>query len=67
MIEGSTVAGVDASLSFLMNNSKIGPILRKATSPRGELGNFEVLLGANFLKSTSPDAQILAIRFYPAR
>jgi hypothetical protein len=64
LVEGSTIAGVDASLSFLINDSKMGPILKKA-SQRGGLGNFEVLLGANFLKSSSPDAQVLATRFYP--
>jgi hypothetical protein len=60
---GSTIAGVDAALSFLMNDSKMGPILRKAAQPGG-LGNFEVLLGADFLKSSSPDAQLFAMRFY---
>jgi hypothetical protein len=63
LVEGSTVAGVDAALSFLMNDSKMGPILKKA-SQRDGLGNFEVLLGANFLKSSSPDAQVFATRFY---
>ena len=47
----------------LMNDSKMGPILRKASQPAG-LGNFEVLLGADFLKSSSPDVQVLATRFY---
>jgi len=64
LVEGSTVAGVHASLSFLRNNSEMGPILRKA-SQSGGLGNFEILLAADFLKSSSPDAQILATRFYP--
>jgi hypothetical protein len=67
LVEGSTIAGVDASLSFLMNDSKMGPILKKASSSHGELGYFEVLLGANFLKSSSPDAQVLATRFYPTK
>lgn len=66
LIEGSTIAGVDASLSFLMNDSKMGPILKKV-SQHGGMGNFEVLLGANFLKSSSPDAQLLATRFYPTK
>jgi hypothetical protein len=67
MIEGSTIAGVDASISFLMNDAKMSPILKKASSSKGALGDFEILLGANFLKSSSPDAQVLATRFYPAR
>jgi hypothetical protein len=67
LVEGSTIAGVDASLSFLMNDAKMSPILKKASSSRGELGDFEVLLGANFLKSSSPDAQVLATRFYPLK
>ena len=66
LVEGSTVAGIDASLSFLMNDAKMGPILKKASQPGG-LGNFEVLLAADFLKSSSPDAQVLATRIYPAK
>jgi hypothetical protein len=67
LVEGSTVAGVDASLSFLMNDAKMAPILKKASSFKGDRSNFEILLGANFLKSSSPDAQVLATRFYPSR
>jgi hypothetical protein len=67
MIEGSTIAGVDASISFLMNDAKMSPILKKASSSKGALGDFEILLGANFLKSSSPDAQVLATRFYAAK
>jgi hypothetical protein len=66
LVEGSTIAGVDASLSFLMNDAKMGPIIKKASQGSGP-GNFEVLLGANFLKSSSPDAQVLATRFYPTK
>jgi len=64
LVEGSTVAGVDASLSFLMNDSKMDHILKEASQPNG-LGSFEILLAADFLKSSSPDAQIIATRFYP--
>lgn len=67
MVEGSTIAGVDAALSFLRNDSKMGPILKKASSSQAELGTFEILLGANFLKSSSPDAQVIATRYYPSR
>ena len=67
MVEGSTIAGVDASLSFLMNDAKMAPILKKASSSKGDHSDFEILLGANFLKSSSPDAQVLATRFYPSR
>ena len=67
MVEGSTIAGVDASLSFLMNDAKMAPILKKASSSKGDHNDFEILLGANFLKSSSPDAQVLATRFYPSR
>jgi len=65
LVEGSTIAGVDAALSFLMNDAKMGAMLKKASSPQGEIGNFEILLSANFLKSSSPDAQVLATRLYP--
>lgn len=66
LIEGSSVAGVDASVSLLLNEARMEPILKKARLPHGGVANFEILLAANFLKSSSPDAQILATRFYPA-
>jgi len=64
LVEGSTVAGVDAALSFLQNDSKMRPILKKA-SEHGELETFEILLAADFLKSSSPDAHVIATRFRP--
>lgn len=36
--------------------------LLKEASQGGGLENFEVLLGANFLKASSPNAQVLATR-----
>ena len=67
IIEGSTIAGVDASVSFLMSDSRMTPILSRASQKGRGLASFEVLLKADFLKSSSPDAQILATRFYPAK
>ena len=64
LVEGSTVAGVDAALSFLQNDSKMRPILKKAYE-HGELETFEILLAADFLKSSSPDAHVIATRFRP--
>lgn len=64
LIEGSTVAGVDAAVSFLLDDVKMKPILQQAAKNHGSLRGFEILLGANFLKSSSPDAHVLATRYY---
>jgi hypothetical protein len=63
LVEGSTVAGVDAAVSFLMNDARMKPILAQASKRDGHPEKFEVLLSADFLKSSSPDARLLATRF----
>jgi hypothetical protein len=67
IVEGSTIAGIDASISFLTNDPRMGPILKKTSRGNHRIDNFEVLLGANFIKSRSPDAEVLATRFYPTK
>jgi len=64
LIEGSTVAGVDAALQFVLSDSQMSSILKKLTAENGRIGSFEILLAANFIKSSSPDARILAMRTY---
>ncbi len=67
MIEGSTVAGVDAAASFLLDDAKMAPVMQKISQNSGGVSDFEILLAAEFLKSSSPEAHVLATRFYPGR
>ena len=65
LIEGTSMAGVDAAVSFLFNEKKMAPIMDSARANQGKLSNFEVLLEAPFLKSNAGNVSIVATRFYP--
>jgi hypothetical protein len=66
LIEGTSMAGVDAAVSFLFNERKMAPIMAKAKTGQGQLSNFEVLLEAPFLKSNAGNVSVVATRFYPS-
>jgi len=66
LIEGTSMVGVDAAVSFLFNEKKMAPIMAMARSNHGKLSNFEVLLEAPFLKVNAGNVSVVATRFYPA-
>jgi hypothetical protein len=65
LIEGTSMVGVDAAVSFLFDVEKMAPILARARDSQGRLSNFEVLLQAPFLKSNAGNVSLVATRFYP--
>jgi hypothetical protein len=64
LIEGTSMVGVDAAVSFLFDGEKMAPILARARDSRGKLSNFEVLLQAPFLKANAGNVSLVATRFY---
>lgn len=65
LIEGTSLIGVDAAVSFLFNQREIGPVLDRARRADGGLGDFEVLLQAPFFDLTAGDVTVVAARYYP--
>ena len=65
LIEGTSMAGVDAAVSFLFDEKKMAPIMAAAGTSHRQLSNFEVLLEAPFLKSNAGNVSVVATRFYP--
>lgn len=65
LIEGTSSPGVDAAIKFLFNDKKMAPIIAKANSGRRAPANFEVLLKATLLNSSSGEEQVIATRYYP--
>ncbi|MCU1323970.1 MAG: hypothetical protein JWM43_3619 [Acidobacteriaceae bacterium] len=63
LIEGTTMAGVDAADAFLLNDKRMPDILKQATTT-SELNNFELLLEASVIDGSSPDAKVIATRIY---
>jgi len=66
LIEGTSMIGVDAAVSFLFNEKKMAPIMAKAKTSQGKPSNFEVLLEAPFIKVNAGNVSVVATRFYPA-
>jgi len=66
LIEGTSMAGVDAAVCFLFDEKKMAPIIAGARTSQGKLSNFEVLLEAPFLKSNAGNVSLVATRFYPS-
>jgi len=65
LIEGTSMIGVDAAVSFLFNEKKMAPLMTRARTSQGKLSNFEVLLEAPFLKVNAGNVSVVATRFYP--
>jgi hypothetical protein len=65
LVEGTSLVGVDAAVSFLFNDKKMGPVIAKAIVGGGKVANFEVLLEAPFLKLNAGDVKVVGMRLYP--
>lgn len=64
LLQGLDVAGTQAAAEMLLHPSAITPILKRATRPDGTLRNFEVLLRATSIESSSTGTQVIASRIY---
>ncbi len=65
MLEGLTMAGTQASVDTVLDANTFRPILEKACDANGNLRPFEVLIETRSFGSNSPQASIVATRFYP--
>ncbi|HVJ09647.1 MAG TPA: hypothetical protein VM554_14820 [Acidisarcina sp.] len=64
LIEGTSQVGVEATVAFLFNDTKMAPIIAKARRSDGSLSNFEVLLNAtSFTNSVIGQTDVIATRF----
>ena len=64
LVEGTTVAGIEAATEFLFNDTTMGPILKEATGPNGRLNGFEILLETTNVASSGASAVVKAKRFH---
>ncbi len=64
IIQGLNMAATQAAADTLFNAKSIKPILQQAMLPNGSLKPFELLVETNSVGATSPEAQIIATRFY---
>lgn len=64
-LEGSTAQGDEAAAEFLLDNARMDPILKKAITPDGRLGEFELVLQTNFVAGGNFDSRVVALRVHP--
>ena len=60
LIEGTSMGSTYAALAFLSNEQLWQPILARATEPNGQLHNFEVLLGSEFVRGGVSNTRLVA-------
>jgi hypothetical protein len=63
LVEGTTVAGIDAATEFLFNDRTMGPILKEAAGPNGRMKGFEILLETANVANSGVSAVVRAKRF----
>jgi hypothetical protein len=64
IVEGLTMAGTQAAVDTVFDSHAMQPILEKARNSDGSLRPFEVLIETRSFGSNSPQASIVATRFY---
>ena len=62
LIGGTTSAGTDAAIEFLLNPAYMEPLLKQARLPDGSVAGFEVLLQCVLQGDGNTDIQVLGLR-----
>lgn len=65
LLGGTTSAGTDAAIEFLMNPASMAPLMKQAQRSDGSIGEFEVLLQCVLQANGSTDIQLLGVRIKP--
>lgn len=65
LIGGTTSAGTDAAIEFMMSPAQLAPLIRQAQRADGGIGNFEVLLQCVLQANGSTDIAVLGTRVAP--
>jgi len=66
LLGGTTSAGTDAAIEFLMNPASMAPLMQQAMRPNGAIAEFEVLLQCVLQANGSTDIQLLGLRVNPS-
>lgn len=66
LLGGTTSAGTDAAIEFLMNPTSMAPLMRQVARPNGAIAEFEVLLQCVLQANGSTDIQLLGLRVKPS-
>jgi hypothetical protein len=64
ILEGTTIAGTEAAVDFLLDSSALDGILVKHMLPNGSVPNFELVLQSRDFSGTSSSANVIASRYW---
>lgn len=65
LIGGTTSAGTEAAIEFLVDPGRLAPLLKQATLADGTLGSFEILLQCVLQANGSTDVHVLGFHLHP--
>jgi hypothetical protein len=64
ILEGSTIAGTEAASDFIFDASKLDALLFQHMKIGGSIPSFEFVLESNDFSGTTPNARVIASRFW---
>ncbi len=62
IIGGTSAAGTEAAIEFLLSREQMGDVLRRAVKADGAVGAFEVMLQCELQATGSTDVKVLGVR-----
>lgn len=65
LIGGTTSAGTEAAIEFLVDPARLAPLLKQAMLADGALGSFEILLQCVLQANGSTDVHVLGFHLHP--
>ncbi|HVY95284.1 MAG TPA: hypothetical protein VHA14_21135 [Bryobacteraceae bacterium] len=65
LVEGTTMAGTEAAMDFVMNDDMLLPVLKKIAAPGEKLPYFEILVATTNMGGQAPKSELVTIRKDP--
>lgn len=64
IMEGTSIAGTEAAVNFLLDSPELDATLSKQMHPDGSMPNFELVIESRDFAGTSSNAKVIASRFW---
>lgn len=64
ILEGTSIAGTEAAVNFLLGSPELDALLSKHMQPNGTVPNFELVIQSRDFSGTSSNAKVIASRFF---
>ena len=64
VLEGTSIAGTEAAVNFLLESPELDTLLAKRMLPNGSVPNFELVIESRDFSGTSSNSKVIASRFW---